>query len=621
MTCSGFGHESFAVGGIQGSYAIVHYSVGAETNFIAMVAKTSEAEARKVLNGLGLKPLVPFVNSKTRWKSLHLECGTECFPTLEGAKKGQVSCPKCRYKKVAESLKFSHDKAAGILRKAGYEPIDRYVNALTKWKSIHVKCGSLVSPTLNQIQNGQGGCLTCGHKETGLKKRHKSFTVEKKLESKGFELLGEYTGAKVKMAVRCLKCGSKFDGTWGVISRKTGRGCLTCARRDAADRYRMETSEVRSRLADAQMELVGTYKSSNVPVECLCLQCGKVRRVRMSSLHRGGGCKPCGMQNAGKLRRTQESVAIEIMRTVGKVEPLEPYRGQNSVWKSCCLVCQKVVYPRLSSVKGRDGLGCNTCSNKARGAARRIGQDVIYELLIKEGFMPLDTVKFIDTNSEIKCTHTCGAIVRTSYRKILTNRNAGNGSCRPCGSKRYADAARFDIKTIDEIYMKQGLRLKSRTYTGMRYKHATICRKCKWEWETLPSKVALGHGCPVCSKGSFKPNNPAYFYLITHNEMGAHKVGIANIAKTTLADRFYHHKKQGWILVGRWDSDSGAEINRLEKEILRIIRKERKIPPYLAKGDMPFGGWTETLSADAMSITMLRDLIETQITELDLNLK
>lgn len=586
-----------------------------------MASKTPESVAIQVLLGLGLKPLEPFQNSKTKWKSLHIECGTECYPTLEKAKLGQVSCPSCRYKKVAEALKFSNQKAVEIMEKAGYQPTESYVNALSKWPSIHLKCGSLVSPTLNQIQNGQGGCSSCGHKATGLKKRNSISKVEEKLHAKGFELLGEYTGAKEKLSVLCLKCGSKFDGSWTVISRKTGRGCLVCSRKAAADRYRMETTEVRRRLKEAQMELVGVYKSSNKPVECLCLQCGKVRKLRLSSLLKGGGCRPCGMKKAGKLRRTEESTAIEIMRSIGKVEPLEPYQGQNSVWKSCCLVCEKVVYPRLSSVKGRNGLGCNACSNKARGVNRRISQTAVYDFLIKEGFLPLESEKYVDTSTDIRCTHTCGAVIKTSYRKVLANKTQGNGSCRPCGSKKYADSTRFSIEVIDGIYLKQNLRLKHRTYTGMRYKHATVCLKCGWEWDTLPSRIALGHGCPVCSKGSFKPHTPAYFYLITHNELGAHKVGIANIAKTPLADRFYHHKKQGWILINRWDSPSGSEINLLEKEILRILRKEMKIPPYLAKDDMPFGGWTETLSADAISVTKLRDLVEQKILELKLEIK
>jgi hypothetical protein len=519
-----------------------------------------------------------------------------------------VSCPTCRYKKVAESLKFSHEKALGIMLKAGYEPLEQYKNALSKWPSIHIKCGSRVNPTLNQIQNGQGGCLTCGHKETGLKKKNSRNKVEELLNSKGFQLIGEYTGAKDKIRVLCRNCGTTFDGTWGVISRKTGRGCLVCSRKAAADKYRMDTAEVRRRLKLASMELVGTYINSNSPVECLCLQCGKVRRLRLASLQKGGGCKPCGMKAAGKLRRTNESVAIEIMREVGKVEPLEPYSNQNAIWKSSCLICQKIVYPRLSSVKNQNGLGCVHCASKARGVSRRIPQTVVYEFLIKEGFIPLESEKYVDSATDIRCTHICGSIVKTSYRKILTNKGKGNGSCRPCGSKKYADSSRFDISIIDKIYAKQNLRLATRKYLGMRYRHQTICNACGWKWDSLPSKIALGHGCPVCSKGSFKPDKPAYYYLITHNDFGAHKVGIANIAKTNLGDRFYHHKKQGWILAARWDSVSGEEINM-------------GIPPYLAKDDMPFGGWTETLSAEAISVTRLRDLIEKKIIDLGLDIK
>lgn len=284
-----------------------------------MASRTSESEARKVLLELGLEPLEPYVNSKTKWKSLHIECGTECYPTLERAKLGQVSCPKCRYKTVARSLRFSNQKAVEIMRNAGYEPTEQYVNALSKWPSIHLKCGLIVSPTLNQIQNGQGGCLSCGHIETGLKRRNSVSRVEEVLKLKGFELVGEYTGAKNKLKVLCLVCKTTFDGTWGVISKKAGRGCNVCARKAAAERYRMDTAEVRERLKKANMELVGIYKSTHQPVECLCLHCGKVRKVRLSSLHRGGGCKPCGMKAAAKLRRTDESVAIEIMREIGKL--------------------------------------------------------------------------------------------------------------------------------------------------------------------------------------------------------------------------------------------------------------------------------------------------------------
>ena len=95
--------------------------------------------------------------------------------------------------------------------------------------------------------------------------------------------------------------------------------------------------------------------------------------------------------------------------------------------------------------------------------------------------------------------------------------------------------------------------------------------------------------------------------------MDAHKIGIANIAKTKLADRFYHHQKQGWQLIERWDFKLGKHAQVVEKEVLRKLRKDLDIPPYLAKEDMPFGGWTETMSADSISLSELREIIGFEI--------
>ena len=90
-------------------------------------------------------------------------------------------------------------------------------------------------------------------------------------------------------------------------------------------------------------------------------------------------------------------------------------------------------------------------------------------------------------------------------------------------------------------------------------------------------------------------------------------MGIANLAKTKLADRLYHHGKRGWVLVKRWDFKDSSKIQIIEKQVFKVLRKEMNIPPYLAKDDMPFGGWTETLSADAISVTNLSKLIEIEI--------
>ncbi|MCX6430169.1 MAG: hypothetical protein NTX12_04235 [Actinobacteria bacterium] len=309
------------------------------------------------------------------------------------------------------------------------------------------------------------------------------------------------------------------------------------------------------------------------------------------------------------------------MKNIGLVEPLEPYSGAGKRWKSQCLNCAQIVYPTLASVKGRKQGGCKYCADKKRGIAKRIPQEKAYALFLKNGFIPLAQQKYISAETSVKCTHTCGSTVSISYRSLSRNIALGSGSCRPCGNKKYADSTRFSIEQVDKIYAKQRLKLAERKYLGMRYMHQTICLTCGWKWDTLPSKIALGHGCPACAKSSYKPDVAAYFYLITHKELNATKIGIANISKTKLADRFYHHQKQGWELVARWDFDLGKSAQEVEKAMLRILRKEMKIPPYLAKEDMPFGGWTETSSSDSISVVKLKKLIEVEIAKIRKNFK
>jgi len=575
--------------------------------------RISNQDAKEMLLAAGLKPLEEYKGSKVRIKCLHIRCGNICYPMLEKVKIGQIGCKPCRYEKVSKSLRLSERDARNVMIQAGYKPLEPYTNALTKWKCKHIPCGTIVYPLLNQIQQGSGGCSSCGHVTTGLKRRNSADAVADVLKAKQFILIGKYLGADKKLRVRCEVCGNEIDAIFAVISRDTGRGCKPCAVNESRLRYRMDLQEVRSRLDSSNMKLLGEYVNSNTPVACKCLKCGVVRNIRISVLLKGSGCRPCALAAAGKKRRTSEFTALEAMRKIGKVEPLEPYQNQNARWKSRCLTCGSIVYPRLGSITGRKGLGCEDCANKLRGIGKRVPQAKAFALFIRNDLIPLPDQNYVDAESRIDCIHSCGKKVNTSYRLVRANMSKKMGSCRPCGAIKSQDKQRFHISVMDKIYKSRNLTLVDRNYRGAQYKHQTLCNVCGHNWESIPSRISLGTGCPNCAKGGIKTNLPGYVYLISHSGLNAHKVGIANSAKTKLADRLYHHGKQGWVLVKRWDFKDSSKIQTIEKQVLKILRKEMDIPPYLAKDDMPFGGWTETLSADAISVTSLSKLIEIEI--------
>lgn len=120
------------------------------------------------------------------------------------------------------------------------------------------------------------------------------------------------------------------------------------------------------------------------------------------------------------------------------------------------------------------------------------------------------------------------------------------------------------------------------------------------EWRgTLPARVRYSVGCPKCSgkRPGFRPNEPGFLYFIHSPAFGARKIGIANVG-TRRIEQF----GSDWKLLHRIVRADGHVIAAAERIVLRWIRTEYRLPPYLGREEMgPVGGWTETFSEDGPS--------------------
>jgi len=70
------------------------------------------------------------------------------------------------------------------------------------------------------------------------------------------------------------------------------------------------------------------------------------------------------------------------------------------------------------------------------------------------------------------------------------------------------------------------------------------------------------------------------------------------------------------VLVTEKTHDNGQLILKLEQNILRWLRDELNIPPYLDKEEMPRGGSSETLPFDEPSEHALLEQINTEFDRL-----
>ena len=121
---------------------------------------TSPEKAIKLARKAGLEPLEPFVSGQVPWKCRHIECGSEITPLFGTILKGNSGCVKCNSRNAADKYRFSEVMAAEIMLAAQMQPLEPYKNALAKWKCKCLKCGSTITPKLNNVRSGSG-CINC----------------------------------------------------------------------------------------------------------------------------------------------------------------------------------------------------------------------------------------------------------------------------------------------------------------------------------------------------------------------------------------------------------------------------------------------------------------------------
>jgi hypothetical protein len=338
------------------------------------------------------------------------------------------------------------------------------------------------------------------------------------------------------------------------------------------------------------------YKSSYNKWKCKCLVCGDIVKPAYKQIARGiGGCRTCRYRKSGKSNSIPEDKAIAIMLK-NKIKPLEPYRNKDVPWKSICLVCDKNIAPTLGNLR-KGQAGCKWCTRKF------IDEKEAIQVMQKQGFKPLTKYKNDRTPWKCRCLK-CGKIDYPTFAQ--TSRQKNITGCSNC-NKHY-----MDPKKARAIFLKADLK-PLEPYKNARTPWKSQCLNCKTVVSPMLVNVQKGKGCRACAPLGINLFIPSYLYLITHEELNSHKIGIGNIRpeKTAWADRLNKFKKEGWHTYKTWNFDTGDDAWKAEKAIFKIIRKDLQIPIHLTKEQMPkTEGQSETMNADTISLLELEKIIK-----------
>ena len=591
-------------------------------------------EAEQIMFDAGAIPLEPYKGSQIKWKCRCKKCKKIIYPTLAPIKnRGVRPCKDCARTEAGEKRKSKSSKSSlAIMKKANFLPLEDYPGNSKGWKSKCLKCGKISKPHLATVKNGSS-CQFCA----GVKISEED--VRRIYKKAGYLPIGKYEGSsKIKWKSKHLQCGNVVSPDFSKV--KIGLGCPYCA-----GNAKISESSARKLFLKNKLEPLEPFVNSQKPWKSKCLITGKIVSPTYGKVRDyGHRCKYCS-ENV-----TDEVDAIELMRKAG-FKTIDPFPGGNKPWKSQCLKCKKIFSPNFTSIKM--GHGCKFCSSNAVdpkdavaimlkrgfktlgpypgatnlwkvecltcgkkfetrfGSSRSLkscrfcaGRDVdVQDLLdkLKElNLKPLEEYKSAKTPWKCKCL-VCNHVVQPTWNRI----KQGRGPCAYCAQRR--------VDIPEALKFMKTLKLKPLVdFPGGNTPWRCKCLKCGLEATPRWSDLRQGQGgCSNCADYGLNYQLPGYIYLITHEKLSAHKIGIANSYKNRrFDDRMYKHEKQGWMLFKKMNFKTVKEAANIESAILEWLRMDVGLGIHLASSQMPQGGWTETVDSSEIDLSIIWAKVE-----------
>ena len=314
------------------------------------------AEARKKMENAGLHPLIAYPGSDIGWLCKCKKCNREVTPAYGSIRAGQGGCKWCK----AANPRIDSSIAVQALLEKDIQPLEPFKTSHSKWKSRCLRCEREIYPSYHDIKQGSGGCKYCAPNFVNEKR------INDVMKKANFEPQEKYPGSKVPWKVRHNKCGRVFKVVYANV-RKTG-SCRYCA---GAAVIPKEAVEIMKQMG---MKPVVPYPGAKKPWKCKCNVCKRIIYPSFSSVsNRESGCVYCtGHKVDGK-------DAKKIM-LLNNLKPLEAFPGAVKKWKCKCLLCNRIITPRYTSIQGGQG-GCRFC---AKWGIDYAGKGFIYLMTNKQ---------------------------------------------------------------------------------------------------------------------------------------------------------------------------------------------------------------------------------------------
>lgn len=387
------------------------------------LGKVDEVLARATLRRVG-----PYVRANLPIDCVCLTCGKAVAPRFASVQRGHQGCKFCTAKARAARRQTPHEDAERLMRAAGVEPLEPYVNFSHPWKSKCLGCGEVVTPQFQNVKNGHHPCKYCSGNAITAEKATSIYLA------RGAKPSVPFTRTNTPWEGVCLTCGSSVAPRLDDLKRGQGP-CKKCGQDKTSASQRLSEEEAFSRMIASGAQPLEPWADKKIDDPWLseCLTCHNIITPTVHSVSNGAGpCIHCGWQKASSKRTFDGDEQAQILLDFG-FRALEPYKGMGESWHTECLKCGSQRQRIMANVKS--GIGCYDCSYEAR----KTPEILAVAEMRKRGWEPLEPYKGSSISWLCKCLKCGYKTPKRLYSLTTTSKTRGCVSCgeRTLGSLLY----------------------------------------------------------------------------------------------------------------------------------------------------------------------------------------
>jgi|GEM_PF-295567 len=446
--------------------------------------------------------LEPYTSSSIKVKCYCLVCGNIWSALPHSLLKGH-GCPKCAFKKNGLAQSISHDDFVQMVHKKNpnITIIGRYVNSRTTIKARCNNCGYEWDAYPYTLSKGDG-CVKCMIKHRGISQRKspEQFSNKVKEIHPNFVLLSDYEKANVPVKCRCLRCGFSWDANPSNLLKKN-YGCPRCSKSSTSFMEQVILLSLKFVLGDDKVlsrdtKVIGLELDIYIPSLNLAFEPGSWH-LHQSSLERDIHKKELCSQKGITLVTIYDSFKNETVNLPSDVLTYPIDLGQERNHKTL----RNVLLPRIFQYAGIvDSVSDeNWCKIEQKAIEYSLSITTeIFKKRVSTLFPKIEVLgDYINDKTKIHCRcFECGNEWYPIAGSLMRNHGCPVCQHKEGGRKRIQSEEAFKSRLS---LINPNVELLS-SYVRAHDKVTCRCKICNNEWQTTPSSLIRGYGCPKCGR-------------------------------------------------------------------------------------------------------------------------